>query len=456
MYYGRMQRGVNPAPDPAKWVERTLHGLQGSVYFHRWAIAIWSDPAAFAAARDFVSTSFSHYAIGLLDDTHLLCVLRKERQGWKAPPACSDAALYTLPPTCKGRVRSQEEVTSLLLSLQAACQERWFTLEAVPNEEEGIVDDAALFDSIVSQWMLLSPREIDTQIALARHVSKTRKRPTPQQSMMCSSSVELRRTVEREIRLTGTIRYPLSDSRIPSLSSFDKDVIRSLVGESFDPVSGELVHMPVTDWLTKCGYLTKCLVLLGAPAMGKTPLAKTLAKLTTTSWGGEHAPASTEPFFACTSQVDSLRLLSRDMWTGCGIVLDEFDPQQAHGGRSRHLAENDLKELLSCCGGTIGTRYGDTCLPAGPRICTSNSDTLQAWAGIAADGFQSCSIAQRKAMCRDRNSFTGAIMKRCIFVFLTRPVVAEAAKRQREEAMVEEQSKRMRAALREMDPSFEF
>lgn len=197
------------------------------------------------------------------------------------------------------------------------------------------------------------------------------------------------------------------------------------------------------------------MVLLGAAGVGKTPLAKSLAKVATANWQGLSSEST--PFFVVTSQVDSLRTLAREMSPGSAVVLDEWEPSQAAGGRSVHLPTNDVKELLSTQGGTVGTRYGDAALPAGPRLVTANSASLSKWFGLRSDNFQSMSQEERASLGSNKeDDKTGPIHKRCLFVWVKDPVVRASTKRTFDDSRRLEQAKRLKQTLDLLEPGFSF
>ena len=344
-------------------------------------------------------------------------------------------------------VERQIAVVQTLLHASPLCLTT-FSVQAVEPDAEG----SDLYNSIVLRWLDMSEREVDTEVALAKHTPKTRR--SAAQALLCTASAELRRTVAREKKMVGTLRHPITDTRIAPMASYDREALERLTASTFNPTTGEVVRVPLLSYISQCLYTEYCLVLLGPTGLGKTQLAKSLAKLATANWQRDHVPS---PFFVATSQLDSLRYLTNEMQIGTAILLDEFVPAQAAGGRSSRLPANDLKEVLCTSGGIVGTRFGDSALPAGPRLVTANSGTLASWAGLASDGYERLDAAKLRELASSKgDELTGAIHKRCLFVFMQDPVLRAATKRQFEEGRRTEQQKRLRATVAELEPGFSF
>ena len=127
----------------------------------------------------------------------------------------------------------------------------------------------------------------------------------------------MRRTVSREKKMVGTLRHPISDRRIAPMSAYDRTVLEGLTATGFVPTTGEHIRVPVLSYISQCRYVEHCLVILGPTGVGKTQLAKSLARVATANWQGDENPS---PFFIVTNQVDPLRYLSIEKQAGKTVV----------------------------------------------------------------------------------------------------------------------------------------
>ena len=141
------------------------------------------------------------------------------------------------------------------------------------------------------------------------------------------------------------------------------------------------------------------------------------------------------------------------MEDGTCIILDDWAPRTAVGGRNRRLTADDLKAIFTTHEGlSVSTRYGDTTLACGPRIVTSNEPTLSLWHPSLTDGWKKLTNAQRLGheLTADGLPYISpdgaALFKRIAFAFVDKPLISNEKRNSHLAPRVEEHAKRARVS----------
>ena len=154
--------------------------------------------------------------------------------------------------------------------------------------------------------------------------------------------------------------------------------------------------------------------LIGAPGVGKTPLAKSSAILFAVSYQTHHYQWEDEKcYFVQASTIDTLKELNTSdaLKPWVPIFLDEFEwsDQRQQGG----MSDSTVKILCDVWeGGTVRTRHHDLVLPPRmPRIFAAHCDTPEQWIDT---------IGSSNPLSRD------AVRKRVLFFHVEHSVVPVA------------------------------
>ena len=191
--------------------------------------------------------------------------------------------------------------------------------------------------------------------------------------------------------------------------------------------------------------------MLGPAGYGKSPAILALARVLASSWPQRPSQADAEQHVVCTSSYDSLRNVASQLVEGTPVVLDDFCPMTAEGGRASRLSPDQVKTLFTtrCQTGApcLGTRYQATVLADGPRLCTSNASRLSEWHSSLVDNFASLTAPQRVAkngpICPDGQ----ALFKRLLFAFVSQPLLSVERAEEHWAPVAQEHQKRARHSL---------
>ena len=440
---GAPESFTNDSPDDEAWLALEMAEASSvTVTCQRWVAFATAElsPSDAKALERYLAGTFECWAVGKMPDNTYTGVVMKQRNRWDPPVTVLSLSLGL---RARDNVFNRDRVVDVLSAWRSAVASGSSTMRL---QHDSTADEAeALFWSIHAHWMLLSPREIEAEIACAKVAKKRR---TATQCMIVSSSGNLKAVVDADKRQRGLIRWTLTDPRIPEWGIFNSSLLDSIMARTFCVETGNLLQCSLRDYIMQAHYLTHALILTGPPGMGKTPLALCLAKTISQCWGDEAGVPSGEQNLIVTSQWDSLRLAVPTV--GTTILLDEWSPSSSHAGRSKRISGDDLKQYLQTIGGCLPTRYGDTCLPPGGRLVTSNADGLATWAGLGSDGFETMSNAQRLSLARSTtDTVTGAVHKRAFFARVTTPLVKKHKAEENISQQREGHLKRLRAIFGE-------
>jgi hypothetical protein len=171
---------------------------------------------------------------------------------------------------------------------------------------------------------------------------------------------------------------------------------------------GGMRKVTVTEYATTGLHFTAAALFLGAPGLGKTPLAESLCARLALSY------QETGEYYISTGTPDSLRKVADEglLRPGVPVLIDEVDPGDKKQHRQR-MSANFLKQLCGVASGwTIGARYADVALaPMAPRLLTSNARSAEEWL-LDVNGSDDDRLA---------------IRKRVIFFTVTEPLVPTAS-----------------------------
>jgi hypothetical protein len=184
-----------------------------------------------------------------------------------------------------------------------------------------------------------------------------------------------------------------------------------LVGEGLNPESGEVIRVSYRQYLQEPElHLKYSAVLLGAPGLGKTPLAKaTCCALAKAYQGLHYGTEADKAYYLMGNTVDMLKEFNQGgVWKAwVPLLLDEFESTDIR--QQGLLGENSMKVLTDpCSGGSVRARYHDIVIPPMcARVFTSNMPSAERWmAHMDID-----------------ESHGRAIRKRCLFFVIRRSVM---------------------------------
>jgi hypothetical protein len=227
------------------------------------------------------------------------------------------------------------------------------------------------------------------------------------QKVLCRCEVQLRQMRAKVDRAMSLIRYvgievptPVALSRFRNLSL--------LLGTGHNPLTGGVIRVNYQAYLDRPElHMHYAACLIGAPGVGKTPLAKSSAIFFAVSYQTHHYQWEDEKcYFVQASTIDTLKELNASdvLKPWVPIFLDEFEwsDQRQQGG----MSDSAVKILCDTWeGGTVRTRHHDLVLPPRmPRIFCANCGTAAEWLGT---------VGATNELSR------GAVMKRMLFFEVT-------------------------------------
>jgi hypothetical protein len=213
----------------------------------------------------------------------------------------------------------------------------------------------------------------------------------------------------------------------------DLQGLESLMAVTVDVEHGRYHAVPLLSALPMLELYT--FVFLGDAGLGKTTLARAMSML--------QCKARGLPYYIETNTPDSLRgvCVNGFFRPHIPVLLDEWRPtsKQSSGSGSPSAEMLDaLKCLTSVAdGATIKCRYSDVKFaPNMPRLVTANCRTMEDWLRAVSD----------EGSAEDRN----AVLRRCLFVEVDRPLVPKKLQTAFKAEKGEELADLQAAALLEM------
>jgi hypothetical protein len=189
----------------------------------------------------------------------------------------------------------------------------------------------------------------------------------------------MRARAERNRSLVMTIG--LENPAPISLRSFVG--LDGLIGEGLDPESGAAIRVSYMQFLKDPTlHLRYSAVLLGAPGLGKTPLAKATCCALAKAYQGVHYQTAPEKcYYLMGNTVDMLKEFNQgQVWKQwVPLLLDEFEGTDTR--QQGILGENSMKVLTDVTnGGSMRCRYHDVSIPPMcARLFTSNMPSSAGW-----------------------------------------------------------------------------
>ena len=225
------------------------------------------------------------------------------------------------------------------------------------------------------------------------------------------------------------------DDSIPQLRSFIG--LETVEVQHLCLESGQLMSSDLLQWLARGGFTSHAILFLGAPRLGKTPLARSVCSLIARATQ-EGCP---RPFFVQTSTLDSLRQVSMSLGTQVPLLLDDWSPEAS---TARRTSVDSLKHLLTTSArAQLDARMEDISVPPGPRVITSNCRTLGEWCHSLPLEILALSPAERLSL----PPHALAVMKRLCFSFLSSRVVSSEDADRHLAAVAEDQAAKVRRLL---------
>ena len=445
---GRGQVMLHPSPfrffngtaeNADRWSEQVQLVPARNVYQTRWlAVTVPSEQAEAATAlRRYVSTAFPLFAFGRVGGSYV-AILRKERQAWHPPSSCAEhASVLTVELARLGRVEATSRVFAMLKTFFSCISSALATVSVQSDGEDSLANAGETYRRIADRWSTLADDAIDEEVGLAKATASDRR--TPEQAMIISAGSELKRTAERRRSMMRRMRIPISCSQIPFLD--DVEGLGTIVAKSFDTNTGATVQMTLMHYISSGEFARRGLVLMGTPGLGKTPTALALGRCLTTAWPQE---AQGEQFLILSTTIDALRGVSSLLVPGTCLVLDDFTPACARGGRGSKPSCDDLKALFTCGESLpISTRYSDTVLCPGGRIVTTNALQHSDFHPSLSDSWETMSPHARLRLSSDGQ----ALMKRLLFVRLSGPCLKRKTAQEHSSSKREDFGKRAKSEL---------
>ena len=389
---------MNPAPNPEPFLHSTrLKAVDAptskqTVRSARWLVVELPAgviPHVVHQLRRYLTSSFEHWLLGA-HESGMLALVYKDRSAWSPPSiVVASQKLSTVEsPARQGRAAASESAYATVSSVLAMLHYAVGTLDTEAESSApstSSLDD--VFAQVVEMWTHLSEDDIDKQVAVAHATEKDNR--TAMQRIIVSGTASLRRVTQRQKAMASQMKMTFDSPSIPPLGAFKH--LDAIMCRTFDPVNGELLECSILQYLQSGAFVQRGLCLLGGPKLGKTPLALAVCRIACHAWS-----SSSPGHFVVSTSLDALRLCTNLYQEGCGVVLDDWAPKTCRNGRNQRCSADELKSIFSCSPGRqIPTRYQDTCLPTGPRLCTTNALTMSEWSPIMRDDWLQLSPKDR-------------------------------------------------------------
>ena len=133
------------------------------------------------------------------------------------------------------------------------------------------------------------------------------------------------------------------------------------------------------------------------------------------------------------------------------MLLDDWSPRTAKGGRGSKLTPHELKTLFAptqaAAGPVLGTRHHETILADGPRLFTSNRCSLNSWRPLLVDNWLQLTPQQRLDPRGPIDADGAAIYKRLLFANIVRPIFTKKQQEAHRQPVQESDAKRAKLAL---------
>lgn len=438
------RRHRNTEADASVWSAIPLRPVQTATEIRncRWLVVrlnAGNDSATAALQKYIVAGEFQLFGVGRIGMS-IVALVQKERQQWSFSQAETPIDTYTLTiPARAGREKSLQCVYDALAAFLQAARYAIVNFDLPAEGDASGAELDKLFLEIVQDWATLSEDQVDQEIGVAQGKEKDER--SARQKLIVKSTAALRRVATRHRSIMLQMIVPFTSQDIPYLQ--DLAHLDVLTCTSFDPDSGRELRMSLRQYIEEGEWGFRALVLLGRAGAGKTPAAMSICRTVTDAWGQTASPGH----IIVAATMDSLKYAQSAMIPGTGIILDDWAPATAKNGRGLKVAADELKALLTVNPGRqIYTRWGDTQLPSGPRLVTSNCGSLSSWCAFLRDDWQELSEAQR----RDKSCVSAdcqAVMKRCMFCFVDDSLISRSTRDSHTAPIRESHAKRAKLSM---------
>jgi hypothetical protein len=276
-------------------------------------------------------------------------------------------------------------------------------------------------DSVLLEWSEMSACEILTEVGSAK--CKEKKQRTTREAFIVSCKTELLAALRSKDEVpSSSLRFDAQDASLPSLSDV-QPTPSQLQLRSINIATGAIVTVSLRDWVMGGLFGEKSLVIHGAAACCKTPVAKSVVAYIACAL---QSADSGEAFYLKVGTADSLRAATRDglMRPGVPILFDEVTPSVARGSRCAMSAE-DVKHMTEAADSSaLDGRNSDIVFAyPQPKVFTSNASEPWEWFSELPRGVWGFSDAQRLGM----SANVLALFKRVYFMHVTAPLLSPAA-----------------------------
>ena len=392
-------------------------------------------------------------AVGLYPEEKILAIVHRTSQAQlkTSPLVCIP---YQLPlPTKRGRFATNCELAGIIEAFMHGASHCHSNMEMAPLQDDPVSHDAerarlmqeneGLMEAITRDWLSMDEEAIHREVELVKLLPRNIREQDPRSRVIWVSHASLLRTVKDRRAACRTLKWSAHNEHLLPLTEFQNLHLLRLetcctVPDS--PEFGNLIRMPLMEWLVGAQYMRYSLVMHGASDTGKSLLAETLVSLVARA----EQEDSTEPYYIRSCSVDSLNKAGHLFEEGVPLLLDEWVPTARQGTLGK-CGIDALKNLLSVQApqGAPARFYNVQFMRRQPRVITAQSTTAAEWHPSLPAELQALTVQQRRELPAD----TLAIYKRTIFCRVQVPLVSLERRNAFWGAQTERSSKRMRSVL---------